>query len=88
VLLAEEELTIKIGYLNVVVVSTGDLTIGATTDSHHGESFHVFTTQGTGTNHKSLDVSKFILYSLTIDLDLIVVSASFWCTISINSQIY
>jgi len=88
VLLAEEELTIKVGYLNVVVISTCNLTIGATTDSHHGESFHVFTTQGTSTYHKGFDVSKLILHSLTIDFDLIVVSAVFWCTISINSKIH
>jgi len=74
VLLSEQELSVQIAYFDVVVVSTMNLTLGSTTNTHKSECFDVFTTKSTSTNHESIYFSKFFLDVSAKNLDLVVVS--------------
>ena len=81
VLLSEQELSIQIAYFDVVVVSTMNLTLWSTTNTHKSKCFDVFTTKSTSTNHKSIYLSKFFLDISAENLDLVVISAVSRCSI-------
>jgi len=75
VVLSEQELTVKVGQLNVVVIGAVNFALLSTTETHHREGFHVLTTERTSTNHEGLSVSDLLLNFTTENLDLIVVAA-------------
>jgi len=86
VLLSEQELSVQIAYFDVVVVSTMNLTLGSTTNTHKSECFDVFTTKSTSTNHESIYFPKFFLDVSAENLDLVVVSTV--CGSSINGTFW
>ena len=78
--LSEEELTIEVGHLDVVIVGHSDGTISAS-ESHESHSLDVFAAESSGADHESLGVSELFLDLTTVDSDLVVVSAIHWSSV-------
>ena len=72
---SEQELTVQVGYFNVIIISDSDRSVWSTGETHHGHSLHIFATKSTSSDHEGLDISKSFLGLTTIDLDLVIVSA-------------
>lgn len=81
--LAEEELTVQVGDLNVIVVSDGDGASGAATETHEGHGFSVLAAERTSTDHESLDGTKLLLHLTAVDPDLVVVAAVHWLAVNV-----
>ena len=75
---SEQELTIQVGHFDVVVISDNDFTTLTAAKTHKSESFDVLATEGASTDHKRVNFAEFILDFLTIDTNLVVVSAATW----------
>lgn len=75
VVLAEQELTVQVGDLDVIVVSDGDVTALSATETHQSKGLDVLASKSTSTNHESLNLQKLVLDFTTEDLDLVIVSA-------------
>lgn len=86
VLLAEEELTVQVGDLNIVVVSAVDLTFWTATKTHHCEGLNVLASKGTSANHEGLNISELLLHFTTVDLDLVVITAVHWLAVNCSIQ--
>ena len=72
--LTEEELTVQVGYFNVVIIGDSDGTSRATGETHEGHGLSVLAAESTGTNHESLGSTELLLNLATVDLDLVVVT--------------
>jgi len=73
--LSEKELSVKVGNLNVVIISTVNLTVVRATETHESKGLDVLATEGTGTNHKGVDILESFLNFTTVHSNLIIVSA-------------
>jgi len=73
--LSEQELTVQVGYLDVVVIGDSNRAVWSARESHKGHSFNVFTTKSTGTDHESFNVSDFLLNFTSVNPDLVIVTA-------------
>jgi len=76
--LSEEELSIEVAYLDVVVVCHVDAALVRAANTHQSECLDELTAQCTGTNHEKIDFGKLLLQLLTVNLDLVIVSCSKW----------
>ena len=72
---SEEELTVQVTNLDVIVISAVYLPLSATSNTHQCKSFHKLTAESTSSNKESIDFAKLLLYFATVDLDLVVVSS-------------
>ena len=77
----EQELSIQITDLNVVIISAMYFSLSTATNTHQSKSFNKFTAECAGTDHESFYVSKFLLNLATINLNLVVVSAIHRCSV-------
>jgi hypothetical protein len=82
VVLTEEELSIKVRDLNIVVISDSDFTLLWASDTHESESLHIFTTESTSSNHEGLDLSEFLLNFTSINENLVIIAAVKRITVS------
>mmetsp|Transcript_20980 Transcript_20980/g.25785 ORF Transcript_20980/g.25785 Transcript_20980/m.25785 type:complete len:458 (-) Transcript_20980:315-1688(-) len=73
--LSEEELTVQVGNLNVIIVGNGDGASGTATETHESHSLGILATESTSTDHEGLDSTELLLSLATVDLDLVVVAA-------------
>ena len=55
VVLAEEELSVQVRNLDVVVVSDGNFTLSRATNTHKSESLYVLASEGAGTDHEGVN---------------------------------
>lgn len=75
IILSEQELSVQVRYFNVVIISYSNLTSFWAAKTHKSESLDIFTTKSTSSNHECLNFLEFLLNFLTIDLNLIIISA-------------
>lgn len=75
VFLSEEELSVQIANLNVVIVGAVNSSLWCTTYTHKCESLHKLTAKSTCSYQKGLDLAKFFLNCASEDLYLIIVPA-------------
>mmetsp|Transcript_8715 Transcript_8715/g.11474 ORF Transcript_8715/g.11474 Transcript_8715/m.11474 type:complete len:207 (-) Transcript_8715:1251-1871(-) len=73
--LSEEELSVKVRDLNVIIISAMNLTVGRATKTHKGKGLDVLATESTSTNHESFDVLESLLNFTTVYSNLIIISA-------------
>lgn len=74
VFLAEQELTIQIAHLDVVVVGTVYFSLRCTAHTHKSECFDEFAAESASSNQKGFDFTKFFLNFTSKNLNLVVVS--------------
>jgi hypothetical protein len=75
VVLTEQELSVKVGDLNIVVIGDSDLTLLGAANTHESEGLDIFTAESSSSNHESLHLSEFLLDFASINENLIVVAA-------------
>ena len=78
----EQELSIQITDLNIVIISTMYFSLCTAANAHQSERFNKLTAESTSTDHESLYIPELRLNFATINLDLIVVSAIHWGSIN------
>lgn len=71
---SEEELSVEVTDLDVVVIGDVDNTVLTATDSHECECLNQFTSESTSTNHEQVEFRELLLQLLSVDLNLIVIS--------------
>ena len=74
VFLAEQELTIQIAHLDVVVVGTVYFSLRCTAHTHKSECFDEFAAESASSNQEGFDFTKFFLKFTSKNLNLVVVS--------------
>jgi hypothetical protein len=82
IVLAEEELSVQVRNFNVIIISDSDLSFCRSTDTHKSECLDVLASEGTSTDHESIDFGQFFLDFTSVNKDLVVVSAVHWGAIS------
>jgi len=82
--LSEKELSVEVTNFNVIVISTVNHTFISTTNTHKSECFNQLTSKSTSTNHKKMGILELFLGLLSINLDLVVVSAVHWRSIDFS----
>ena len=80
-LLSEEELSIQVGYLDVIVICHFDLAFLSTAKTHKGKCLEVLTSESSSSNHESVDFAKLLLNFSSVYLNLVVVSTVHWSSI-------
>jgi len=82
--LSEKELSIEVTNFNVIVIRTVNHTFISTTNTHKSKGFNQFTSKSTSTNHEKMGILELFLGLLSINLDLVVVSAVHWRSIDFS----
>lgn len=83
IILAEQELSVEVGHLDVVVVGDRDLSTFSASETHHGKLLDVFTTECARTDHESVDFTEFLLNLTAVHLDLVIVTAAHRLTVGL-----
>ena len=73
---SEQELSVEIGDLNSIIISTNNFTMLTSGEARKGKLLKIFTAQSTSTDQEELLVGEFILEFVTKDGDLIIISGS------------
>lgn len=84
IVLSEQELSVQVGDLNVIVVSYSHSAICGATNTHKSEGLDVFTAKSTSSNHESVDFQQLLLNLISIHSDLVVISASLRRSVDIS----
>lgn len=86
IVLSEEELTVEVGHLDVIVVSTVDETTIATTDTHDGKGLDELTAESTGTNHEKIDLLEILLNLATVNANLVVIATTLGLAVNLSTR--